>query len=1301
MASIQCSICGSKEGKMNMVGIKGLKTLMKASSTRNETDLSQRLRDHRDREESVHVHHDCRRKLTDLRKKLDTPEPKRLRSSIEAVFAWKVCCFLCSKPVLRHKERFHQVQTLPLHNNMIECARERNDNWGEAVLTRLGTSNDLVAEEAIYHNACMAEFKLNKVERSVRGRPENPILTQAFQNICEWLENTAESEVYSIKQLYDKMIEDNGGAGYCLKTFRSKLKARYEDHVYFVQSSGCQGELVCFKDMTDYILRKLKEKGPATRESVIIAAAKIVKEEIREMKFNKEFYPSVDDIIDGESWIPESLRTFMKLLVPSSLKQLSLSQCIIQATRPRSVIAPIPFGVAIDIDKSTGCKQLIQHLSRLGFSITPDELYKFKQSAIEEINKNDINIHEDMANGFKQWVADNVDHNIATLTGKGTFHGMGIICVEKKKVGSFGKVPRLRHRLPAADFANSRGIEIVPYQQSSKMRKLQFHPISDITVTSFNNDSNSMMSTFDLLWQTGWFYSSAKQPRPNWSGFLQCSTKQLPQNGSQSSIRFLPIIDLNPSNESCIYSTLLFIISQANMLKVKTPCVTFDQPLWLKAFNIINAENLPIVCRLGGFHTLMSFLGSVGMMMKGSGLEDLFTEVYAENSVTHMISGKAIARATRAHILVQSALMSLLMNDIKEDSEVDFENLRQVYERAYEGRLDEDAIKELVSCDSIKQIDHKVKLLKSKLKKSRTSKLWLLYMDYINIVKEFIFAERTSNWELHLGVLSKMLNLFAATGHINYAKSVRLYLQEMKKLPKTHPWLYQEFMNGNHTVQRTERNWTGIWTDLAIEQTMMRSIKSQGGLTGGRGMTESVRHVWALSLSQMALVHDAMIQLTGVSVKSSEQHEEIGNSRTIQDYKDCRTFYEWLIDRNPFYIPDENLHSMSTGVVSFKDKDSINCEQAEEVGKKIQEGLDNVFFDDATIKRKDHIRNLESLQHTKAMGSKNKMADASIMFNRLITVATREDDLEPIFEFELTYEPMSLFKYSMMRKPDKPSLRKAIMREEDAIKKEKIGAPVHYVLDGGALLHRVRWFKGMKFNAISEVYTNYIQKNYRGCITVVFDGYQDDGTKSHEHLRRNSVPQSCIVDICQENHVPFTQDRFLSNLDNKANFVNFLSHHLKESGFLIINCPGDADSTIVKTALDIASTSVGYVAVVADDTDIAVMLVHHWQNNMCDIYFLQERWDKAWSIKDASLKNENLKQHLLFVHAWSGCDTVSSVFGKGKIKLVEYMTNEKWKRLSEIVSSPWSTQAEVGQASIEAFILLYGGKNGCTLAKLR
>jgi hypothetical protein len=86
----------------------------------------------------------------------------------------------------------------------------------------------------------------------------------------------------------------------------------------------------------------------------------------------------------------------------------------------------------------------------------------------------------------------------------------------------------------------------------------------------------------------------------------------------------------------------------------------------MKAVGIIEDADLEMVCRLGGFHTLMSFLGSLGNVMKGSGLEELFTEVYAKHSIVHMVAGKAISRALRAHFMADSALVTLLVNLMRE-----------------------------------------------------------------------------------------------------------------------------------------------------------------------------------------------------------------------------------------------------------------------------------------------------------------------------------------------------------------------------------------------------------------------------------------------------------------------------------------------------------------------------------------------------------------------------------------------------------------------------------------------------------
>ena len=59
----------------------------------------------------------------------------------------------------------------------------------------------------------------------------------------------------------------------------------------------------------------------------------------------------------------------------------------------------------------------------------------------------------------------------------------------------------------------------------------------------------------------------------------------------------------------------------------------------------------------------MSFLGSIGYLMSGSGLQEVFEVVYAGNTVSHMLTGKAISRAVRGHMLVDAALNTILIAD--------------------------------------------------------------------------------------------------------------------------------------------------------------------------------------------------------------------------------------------------------------------------------------------------------------------------------------------------------------------------------------------------------------------------------------------------------------------------------------------------------------------------------------------------------------------------------------------------------------------------------------------------------------
>ena len=81
----------------------------------------------------------------------------------------------------------------------------------------------------------------------------------------------------------------------------------------------------------------------------------------------------------------------------------------------------------------------------------------------------------------------------------------------------------------------------------------------------------------EVFWHSRWYLSSSVQPRSLWSGFMQSRFSKTEDHFYQKSdVILLPIIDLQPTNLTCIYSTLLFIQIQVDKLNLSTPVVTFD-----------------------------------------------------------------------------------------------------------------------------------------------------------------------------------------------------------------------------------------------------------------------------------------------------------------------------------------------------------------------------------------------------------------------------------------------------------------------------------------------------------------------------------------------------------------------------------------------------------------------------------------------------------------------------------------------------------------------------------------------------
>ena len=126
-----------------------------------------------------------------------------------------------------------------------------------------------------------------------------------------------------------------------------------------------------------------------------------------------------------------------------------------------------------------------------------------------------------------------------------------------------------------------------------------------------------------------------------------------------------------------------------------------------------------------------------------------------------------------------------------------------------------------------------------------------------------------------------------------------------------------------------------------------------------------------------------------------------------------------------------------------------------------------------------------------------------------------------------------------------------------------------YVLDGGALLHRITWHIGDTYEKISQDYSNYVTKKY-GQAVVVFDGYHAGPSMKDCTHRRRVGCQGRKVIFNTSMKLQMKKKEFLSNRENKQSLLALLGDKLCVSGCEVQHATRDADLLIVQTAVTLA-----------------------------------------------------------------------------------------------------------------------------------
>ena len=110
--------------------------------------------------------------------------------------------------------------------------------------------------------------------------------------------------------------------------------------------------------------------------------------------------------------------------------------------------------------------------------------------------------------------------------------------------------------------------------------------------------------------------------------------------------------------------------------------------------------------------------------------------------------------------------------------------------------------------------------------------------------------------------------------------------------------------------------------------------------------------------------------------------------------------------------------------------------------------------------------------------------DPMTLFNRLIALVMRDGNISSCFKYELSPFPTSLFDKGVMRDANKPKLREHLTKD---IGQCNPPININHVIDGGALLHKVKWLPDQRYKDIVKQYEKYLINTFGRC-TVAFDG---------------------------------------------------------------------------------------------------------------------------------------------------------------------------------------------------------------------
>ena len=778
---------------------------------------------------------------------------------------------------------------------------------------------------------------------------------------------------------------------------------------------------------------------------------------------------------------------------------------------------------------------------------------------------------------------------------------------------------------------------------------------------------------------------------------------------TKSTVAYMAPLNASINDNATVQQVLQISQQACREVGQSITLVTFDLAVAKKAYNIIWQQSeiyRDVFVHLGVFHTILSYLGAIGKLMRGSGFEDIVTEsgICASGSMEGVLTGKHYNRAIRVHSVVMEALERLLFRSFTQRTEIS-KLVGDAKEAIKRLSPESGEYTDIMTSDSFIELASQYFIFKDQVRNGRygkTAQFWIQYLDRIWLLLRFLRATKSNDLDLHISCLEQLCPLLFMMDHHNYARYVSYYLLSLKNLSNTKPEAEQLIRRG-FSVSRSHIPNSRTPIDLTIEQTINRQAKTKGGIVGF-SKNGPAYYRWCVTRHSRACYLDATLAMTGLTDNSSDGHKELSQAQKKQSEAFVqRTMEAVAAFINPFDTDGENLLCLSSGL-QLPDDVATKLVHLEKDGKEAckmfaENRLQNKLKGFHDPLHRNNVTTFSSLKKVVSMNSnKNKIvkvvAQRDILGQLFLLSQKHNIDLVKVMSYPLNPVPWALATGDgLLMKTNKATLLHKMEDDEITVSQLPTLSDVH-IIDGNALLQSLTALPQTFGELALKVFDSLPRSQV---VHFVTDSYSEVSIKSTERIRRGSNAMNSYILQGPRTKIPQNWKTFLSNDNNKVALIDLLLREWEqdiyarkllhrsiffvcrdtcillssEDGVTTDSIPvhelsssqEEADTKIILHCMHASKQpQCEKIIVRSPDTDVVLLLLAFSseinKNLLFDTGTANNRRQLSIS-KRCDKTPTKLLQAFLGLHAFTGCDSTSSFVGKGKIRPLSIMKKDE------------------------------------------